>query len=268
MRLSQIWVYPVKSLAGFSADSWSLSGRGLVDDRRWMLVDGSGHFLSQRALPSMSQLQAFLPSDGLGIRDRSGAEWILEGVQARTGRECIVQIWDDQVAAVQIEAPGLTDWLRTRLGHAVELVYMPNPSRRPVDPVYAKAGELVSFADGFPYLIANETSIADLSTRCGEPVDMLRFRPNLVISGGSAWEEDQWSAVRIGAQEFLTPKPCARCGMVNVDPQSGAQGKELLQALAAFRKFGHKVIFGMNACWRDTGMGRVGVGDEVQVFYK
>lgn len=267
MVLTQIWVYPVKSLAGFTPHTWALTPRGLQYDRRWMLVDANGKFLSQRMLPRMASFDAIVADGRLLIKERNNPDnpLLLTLEEATTGDACSVTVWDDTVQALAIAEPRASEWLSSRLGQEAHLVYMPDESKRPVDPKYAHNGEQVSFADGFPYLIAQESSLNELSSRMGWSVEMRRFRPNLVISGGMPWEEDTWKEVDIGSERFLTPKPCARCVMVNVHPETAEKGQEPLRTLSQFRNVGNKVIFGMNACLQSTVSGFVSMGDKVQV---
>jgi uncharacterized protein YcbX len=141
---------------------------------------------------------------------------------------------------------------------------MPEDAVRLVDPDYASHGEVVSFADGFPYLVVSQGSLEQLSERVGEPMSAGRFRPNLVIGGCEPGAEDGWKRVRIGGAVFSLLKPCSRCEIVTINPDSGHAGKEPLATLAGYRKQGKKVLFGQNAVAQ--GRGRVRRGDAVQVL--
>lgn len=264
-RLSEIRIYPVKSLAGFSRTECTLTPQGLEDDRRWMVVDASGRFLSQRTFPDMCFLEAYIEHNGLRIHDRKGRlhDLVLSAEEARTGFLQQVQIWDDVVEALCIDKQEAGAWFSKLLGFPCTLVYMPESTRRQVDHKYAQPGDVVSFADGYPVLFALEASLTDLNSRGLGHIEMLRFRPNLIISGGTAWEEDSWRHIRVGDAAFRTPKPCARCQMITVDPHTAHVGQEPMRTLATFRTSGNKVLFGMNACWEQSSATAIRVGDQV-----
>ena len=268
MKVSSLHIYPVKSLGGFSANEWKLEARGLEHDRRWMLVDESGFFLTQRTLPELCLLEAVIQGKSLVIRDRKERqEDLILPVAAPSGENLReVQVWNDIVPALYIEPEQVSAWFSTLLGRNIYLAYMPEQSERPVDPQYAQAGDMVSFADGYPVLIALEASLEDLNARLAEPVGMERFRPNLVVEGGKPWEEDSWRAVAVGEAHFRTPKPCARCKVITIDPANAEVGVEPMRTLSAFHKQGNKTLFGMNACWEKQSGPIVRVGDSVAVL--
>ncbi len=148
------------------------------------------------------------------------------------------------------------------MGQAVRLVYMPDDSRREVDPRFALQEEVVSFADGYPFLVISEESLAELNSRLDQPVPMNRFRPNLVIRGGEAFEEDRLTSFSLGGIEFMAVKPCARCQVITIDQASAEMSKEPLKTLATYRKSGNKVLFGMNLL--HSGEGKIEVGSKLQ----
>lgn len=250
MVVKELWCYPVKSLGGYSVPEAQLTPRGFADDRRWMLVDDRGQFYTQRDYPHFAEWIAHCEGDRLSIRHRRYADRQLVLPQARpeTGSLLNVSIWEDTVAALAVSDQA-DRWLSTHLGIACRLVYMPPQSVRPIDPDYAQPGEVVSFADGFPFLITNTASLRELSRRLGRPISMNRFRPNIVIEAAAPFAEDDWQQLRIGRELFRLPKPCGRCQVVTVDQETGEKSPDVLSELARFRKRGNKVIFGMNACW-------------------
>lgn len=244
LHLATIHIHPVKSLGGFSVAEARLTDRGLEHDRRWMLVDAQGRFLSQRELPQLACLHTAPLVDGFRVTDRRDGRtielpWALQqGVVQRT------QVWSDPVDA--IAAPHeVNAWFRQRLGQPCQLVYMPDAALRPTDTQYADA--LTALSDGFPYLIISQASLDDLNARLDTPIPMDRFRPNLVIAGGESYQEDKWRTIRIGTCTFQLVKPCSRCVITTTDQRTGARGKEPLRTLATYRKHGHDVNFGMNA---------------------
>ncbi|MEO0734419.1 MAG: MOSC domain-containing protein, partial [Bacteroidota bacterium] len=219
------------------------------------------------AVPSLLCYNAEVHGDELRfVRIADGAT-VGAAAGARNGsRRIEVEVWGDQFPATLIDVPELGK-LTAELGiPGARLVYMGPQDIRPVDPRYAKAGEQVSFADGYPYLITNDASLRDLAARMGETsLDMRRFRPNIVVSGVPAWTEDSWKELQIGTHRFRLPKPCARCIMVTRAPETGEQNLRVLAELNTFRKVGNKVLFGMNACW-EGGDGDLHVGTPVEAL--
>ena len=237
--------------------------RGFTDDRRWMLVDSHGTFLSQRTHHHLSTYSARVQGeDGLVITDAAGRELSLQGVRPDKGRSVSVTVWDDTFGVPEVEAPDLGTFLGLP---GARLVYMAPHSIRPVDPRYARNKETVSFADGYPYLISSSASLAELERRIGYSVGMLRFRPNIVVDGTRPFVEDGWTRIRIGRTTMRLPKPCARCIMVTLEPKTGRKDLTVLSTLAAFRKSGNKTLFGMNALAETTGH-EIAVGDNVEVL--
>lgn len=253
--LASLHCYPVKSLGGIALQEATLTDRGLRHDRRWMLVDGTGRFLTQRELPSMACLHTTPAGDGFAVNDRRDGERLMLPWALAEGPEPWVRIWDSRVRAR--EAPSAwSAWFSDRLGCAVRLVHMPDDAQRRVDERYAQG--LTSLSDGFPYMILSQASLDDLNTRLADPVGMERFRPNLVIGGGTAHQEDGWRRVRIGAVRFTLVKPCARCIITTTDQRTGERGKEPLRTLASYRTVDNKVHFGMNAVGDASGTVKVG----------
>lgn len=244
MTVSALYVYPVKGAAGTSVEAVTVAPRGFAGDRRWMVVDADGRFMTQRTRPRMALVRPRLLPEGLRL-EAPGMEPLQVARPPADARRIEVEIWKDRVAAVPAERSAHT-WWQDFLGVDVRLVYMPPDTRRPVDPAYGRAGDQVSFADGYPVLLATEASLADLNRRLAEPVPMNRFRPNVVVRGSGAFEEDTWQAVRIGEAAFRVVKPCARCVVTTVDQSTGAPGREPLATLARFRKRDGKVFFGQN----------------------
>lgn len=269
IKLTGINIYPIKSVAGLSLDRARLEKKGFAWDRRWMLVDEQGTFISQRSDPKLTriQLEAAPDQPELILRDRIGR---LEAIRLPLARpqhsESIsVQIWDDVCTALRM-GEKYDQWFSRVLDRPCRLVFMPDAVQRPVNQNYAQPGDQVSFADGFPYLLTSEDSLRDLNQRLERPAEMQRFRANLIISGNPAWSEDSWRQFTIGNVRFRSLKPCARCTLITIDPQTGAKGAEPLKTLSTFRKKGHKVLFGINACWdyrEDAEIAEISVGDQV-----
>ena len=266
MQVAALYRYPVKSLGGQSVDHLQPAVRGFVDDRRWCFIDRRNNFMGQRRYVSLARFRAEVDGDTLRFHEVETNALVGEVAGARTGTfGTAVTVWDDTFAATLIEFPGL-DALTETLGiPGARLVYMDERASRPVDPRYARPAEEVSFADGYPYLITTTASLADLSEKVAEPLDERRFRPNIIVRTTAPFAEDDWSVLTIGNHRFRLPKPCARCIMITNDPDTGNRNPRVLAELAAYRKEGRKVLFGMNACW-EGGEGAVGVGDSVVVL--
>lgn len=264
LSLASIHVYPIKSLGGFQVDSARLTDRGLEHDRRWMLVDANGTFISQREVPTMACLHCSPFSNGFrvtDVRDDSSLDlpWTIDN-----GADRSVNVWNDGLSAIAA-APGISSWFVKKLGIDATLVFMQDGTERKVDPRYAEG--ITSFSDGFPYLIVSQASLDDLNEwiPIAERVPMDRFRPNLVIGGGGAFQEDDWREMIIGGSRFALVKPCARCAITTTDQRTGERGREPLRTLATYRRRGssnvHKVDFGMNAMC--MGHGTIDVGDPI-----
>ena len=250
MQLTGIFLYPIKSMKGISLKEWHLEKRGLKHDRRWMLVDHTGKFFSQRTLPELVFLQPSLENGHLVISDtRNSESQIAVPIDAKVGKPDLeVQIWNSQCLAINFSKE-VNSWFSSALNTDCRLVYMPDSTQRKIDPKYAEKEEIVSFADGYPYLIIGEQSLRDLNSRLEFPVDMTRFRPNLTFSGGAPYVEDSWKNFSIDNKPFRGVKPCARCIMTTIDPINAQKGKEPLKTLATYRQAGHDVLFGLNACY-------------------
>ncbi len=255
LYLASIHVYPVKSLGGFAVEEARLTDRGLEHDRRWMLVDEQGTFMTQRELATMACLHCSTLTNGFRVTDvRDGSTLDLPWTLAERAH-LKVSVWSDMVDAL-IGDGDWDDWFSAHLERPVRLVYMPDATARRTDGRYAKG--LTSLSDGFPYLIVSQASLDDLNTRLPAPIGMERFRANLVVAGGTPFQEDAWTGIRIGESSFQLVKPCARCVVITTDQRTGVRGKEPLSTLAAYRSKGKKVLFGMNAVGDGSGVLRAG----------
>lgn len=268
LELSEIWIYPVKSLGGILLQEAQVTDRGLEFDRRWLLVDESGRFLSQREYPELALFRPEIIDSFLRITHRVNLESIdipLRPVFSDATSKIEVTVWEDIVEAFEVN-PNTSEWFSKFLGFPVRLVYMPDGSERKLDPDYAITGdEITSFSDAYPFLIIGQASLDDLNGRLEVKVPMNRFRPNFVFTNGEAFEEDNWREFKIGNVPFVGVKPCDRCVMTTVDQEKGVvSGKDPLKTLAQFRNFGNKVLFGQNLI--GLGLGKVMVGDSVRVL--
>ncbi len=261
LRVSGLWRYPVKSLRGLACERLEIGPRGPVGDREWMLVDPGGRFLSQRQLPRMALVDVALTPDG--IRLSAPGRQPIDIARPRGGARVPVQIWGDACEG-EPAGPEADAWLSGYLGTPCRLVRFPSEQVRQVDRRYAREGDQVGFADGFPLLLITQASLDHLNARLEQPVDMRRFRPNLVIAGAAPHAEDQWRRLRIGELEFEVAKPCSRCPIPGIDPDTGEKAQAPLLALAQYRRGeDNKIYFGQNLLHRGEGELRLGQPVEV-----
>ncbi len=264
VTLASLHIYPVKACGGLSPAEWPVDDFGLRNDRRWMVVNLAGRFLTQREAPRLALIRPALETGGLVLRAPAMSELRLPLVPA-TQERVPVQVWGDVTEGVPV-SPEAAQWLSRYLGSLARLVWMPDDVLRLTDPRYAE-GYRVSFADGFGFLIVSEASLADLNRRLETPLPMNRFRPNLVVSGTEPFAEDGWRRIRIGGPgglELGVVKPCGRCVVTTTDQETAERGLEPLRTLATFRERDGKLMFGMNAVHRGTG--RLAMGMPVEVL--
>lgn len=258
VKLSGLFIYPIKACAGIALERAAVVERGLDADRRYMIVDRNGKFVTQRELPRLCLVHTSLDGERLTISAPGmGSLSLPRALDA--GERVPFQVWSSQGSALR-QAEG-SSWFSELVGDEMQLVYMPDDERRAVNPARARPGDLVSFADAYPLLLISEESLADLNTRLDEPLEMRRFRPNLVISGAEPYAEDRMSSLRIGNVSFRGVKRCDRCSVTTVNPETGERGKEPLRTLAQYRLEDRKVWFGMNLI--HDRQGQLTVGDLV-----
>ena len=265
MQLSALYRYPLKSARGESLTHSPLEALGLRGDRRWMLVEPeSGRFLTQRLLPQMSQLGALYDAHGGLILSAPGCADLNVALPEPEQNLRGVTVWRDSLR-VPDAGDEAAAWLSGWLGKACRLVQVPQARARQVDAAYAQPGDQVAFADGFPLLLIGQASLDDLSQRVGRPLSMLRFRPNLVVSGSAAYAEDDWRRIRIGEVEFEVAKGCSRCILTTIDPQTGERdpAREPLSTLKTYRQREGEVYFGQNLLPRGAGELQLGMTVEV-----
>jgi uncharacterized protein YcbX len=268
MRLSEINVYPIKSLGGISLKNAVIENRGLQYDRRWMLINEKNKFLTQREFPKMATISVQISEKGLQVSSDGQTLLIPFGVD--TNETASVKIWSSRCRA-NVYGNQTNEWFQDVLQTDCRLVRMHDESRRKVNYFYAvHKDDAVSFADAYPFLIIGENSLADLNSRLEKPVSMNRFRPNFVVSGAEPFAEDNWKKIKIGKCEFHVVKPCARCVITTIDQEKGIkQGVEPLKTLASFRiptrSVKRKILFGQNLIAENTGE-TLNVGDKIEVL--
>ncbi len=246
--VSQLWIYPIKSLKGISVDKAQLEKRGLRYDRRWMLVDDNNRFISQRLYPRLALIKQELSDFGISVRAPDMPVLIIPypDAQIEMYEEVEVICWDDHIKVQHINT-AIDNWFSEFLDADCQLVFMPEDSERLVDTDFAKNHEITSFSDGFPNLIICEESLQDLNSRVDIELTINRFRPNIVIKGCEPYDEDRLGHFQINGIDFYAVKPCSRCVVTTVNPETGVkESKEPLATLAKFRKKDRKVYFGQN----------------------
>lgn len=264
MRLSGIRRYPVKSCRGEDLDSAAVEPWGLAGDRRWMLVDDAGVVITAREAHDLFLVEPTITPAGLRLAVPSRPDLPdLDVVRPSGERQVPVEIWSSRLAAAP--APEATDWFSRLLDRPAHLVYLDDPTRRATSAGFSEPGDRVSFADGYPLLVATTASLEALDPE----LSMLRFRPNVVVDGAEAWAEDDWRRIRVGAVTFRAVKGCARCVMTTLDPDTGEGGKEPIATLARVRRFDGATWFGVNLI-PDLPPGAASptlrVGDDVEVL--
>jgi uncharacterized protein YcbX len=242
--LSEIWIYPVKSLGGIRLSSSKVMGKGLQYDRRFMLVDEGGMFMTQRVFPKMALFKVAMDKEQV-IVTHTGESISFPAVPSTTQETKPVQIWNDLVMANEVSSQ-ISKWFSERLDKPCKLVFFPEENPRAVDPQYKVNDEHVGLADAYPLLIIGQSSLNDLNGRLAEPLPMNRFRPNLVFTGGEPYEEDNWRNFSVGKTRFIGVKPCARCVLTTVNQDTGIKGIEPLKTLATYRSRNNKIYFGQN----------------------
>jgi hypothetical protein len=268
IHISGLFLYPIKSCRGIAVKEAQALAQGFALDRRWMLVDDQGCFMSQRTTPHMCRIQPRLNHRGFSVAYlHESIPSLHVPADASTGEKLSVSVWEDTLTAYRVSDQA-DAWFSSILRSSCHLVWMGPESHRPVDPRYAQPGDETSFSDGYPYLIAGQETLDDLNQRLvlagGQPVPMERFRPNIVLRGMAPGAEDQVASLRCGDLTFDLAKPCTRCNVTTLDTATAQFGQEPLRTLASYRRGEKGVLFGMNALLRGQGMLRV--GDEVDVI--
>ena len=257
--VTDLYVYPIKSLGGISIESSLIQERGLLHDRSWVLIDENNRFITQREIPGLVFFSTEIKESFLKVFDkRDPSDYILVDLFPQVGELVSVQIWDDTCDSILVSAEA-SNWFSAKLDMKLRLAYMPASTKRLVDPKYAKEDEVTGFSDGYPILMIGTASLEDLNSRLAQPIGMDRFRPNIVFSGGEPFEEDLIIDFIINGVMMRGVKPCARCIMTTTNQQTAERSKEPLNTLSTYRKNENKIYFGKNVLAK--GLGYINVGD-------
>ncbi len=269
MTVASIHIYPVKAGRAVDLAEAEVEPCGLAGDRRWLVIDPDGQFITQRAEPTLALVSArYVTAGSLHLSAGGQPPLTLPAPAEAGGAEMLwVSVWQSKVRAAaagdQADA-----WFSRFLGRPVRLVHLDDPTRRQVDPDFGAPEDRVSFADGYPLLLTAQGSLDALGrwlTEDGHPaVPMTRFRPSVVVAGTAPWAEDGWRRISIGAATFRVAKPCGRCVVTTIDQQTAQRGRQPLAMLGRRRRFGQQLVFGQNLIPDVTGAIRV--GDRVRVL--
>ncbi|MCF6193506.1 MAG: MOSC domain-containing protein [Kangiellaceae bacterium] len=264
VSLSEIIIYPIKSLAGISLSNSEVNLEGLKQDRMMMLVDDSGLFITQRKFPQLALLN--VASTALGIKVSMPDSSSVEIEEESFLEEKIdVRIWKDNCVAF-VASNEINLWFSQFLTISVRLIKYDHSNPRATDQEYSKPGDIVSFADGFPLLVIAQSSLDDLNRKLDIAVSMKNFRPNLVVNDSDAFAEDKWKQVKIGEVVFDAVKMCSRCIMTTVNPHNGRRSEdgEPYKTLSGYREISGKVCLGMNLIPRNKGI--LSLGESIQLI--
>lgn len=263
LQLSEIWIYPIKGLGGIRLRSSKVLEKGLEYDRRWMLVDENGVFMTQRDKPTMALFKLKIEKEELKITYSPTS--MVHSISLHPNRleksERVV-IWDDTVTAQEV-GNETSAWFSSILNLKCRLVYFPEENSRAVDPAYKVNEEHVSLADAYPFLIIGQEALNYLNSKLTETIPMNRFRPNFVFTGGEPNEEDTWRNFTIGSNRFVGVKPCARCAVPTINQETAEKGIEPTRTLATYRRNENKILFGQNLLATDHR--EVKVGDAINI---
>ena len=259
-HITQIFIYPVKSLGAIALSETQVEERGLKYDRRWMLCNEENKFITQREFKDLALFKIQFDENGFVINYSDELPFFIPFTIDGETEE--VAVWDDTCEAIEYKKGSV--WFSNMLSFPCKLFYMPNETKRKVDAKYATNNEITSFSDGYPILIVGQQSLNDLNNKLSEAITIDRFRPNLVFDGGTAFDEDQFVNFSINNVVLKGAKPCGRCEVIAIDQTTGISGKEPLKTLASYRSKNNKVLFGRNVIVHQKG--NIKVGDSISLL--
>ncbi|MBS0631771.1 MAG: MOSC domain-containing protein [Verrucomicrobia bacterium] len=271
MHVAGLFIYPVKSLRGIAVDSAEVDALGLVGDRRFLVVNEQGQFLTQRTLPRMALIEAALTDRDLILRAPHGGSCAVPRASDPAAALLTVNVWKSTGLLAEDCGVEVAVWLSEFLRTPCRLGRIGPAYARPVLKQTGRPGDVVSFADAYPFMAISEASLTDLNDRLAargeEALPMNRFRPNIVIAGCEPFAEDTWPRLRIGEITFRAGGPCARCIVTTTDQLTAERGKEPLRTLATYRRDAEDptdVNFGQNLI-HETKAGVLRIADLVTV---
>ncbi len=262
-KVSDIIIYPIKSLSGISLPKVEVTSIGLENDRKWMLIDENGQFMSQREYPQLATFKTTL-SEGHLIVSHQNAQ-IQFKLDTHTEEVKKVSVWNSQLKT-HLVSNEVSEWFSNHLNAKVDLVLMTEISKRYKRLFVPPFKTYVSLADGYPILILGTASMDHLNEKMDDPLNIDRFRANIIVETDTPHEEDDWSTFSIGSADLKVIKPCARCIVTTINQSTAALGKEPLKTLSTYRKKNNKIFFGANVVVLNEGS--FGVGDLVSTGNK
>jgi uncharacterized protein len=265
ITIESLTIYPVKSMKGVSLESSDVDLIGLKGDRRWLVVDGDGKFQTIREHIDLAQIGAEYHPNGLLLKHPKHGTCMVP-TPDKSAASCTVKVWRTEAKALPTSSEA-SAFLSGIFGRPLALLYLDDVLSRNVNPKFSTPNDHVSFADGYPILLTSDASRVDLEQRVGIDLNIKRFRANIVITGAEAWAEVNWKFIEIGAVRFRIARPCGRCIVTTLDPDTGAQNEnnEPLATLSKFHRAADgEIIFGQNLI--PDGTGHIAVGDEVTVL--
>jgi uncharacterized protein len=253
--VNALYIYPVKSLGGSFKTTWKATPSGFEYDRKWMLIDKTNRFITQREFP---QLSTFLSDvhDGM-VHVSQGTEHISWETDRVIKNHLETKVWDDPAYVQEVDKT-VDNFFSDLLGTQVRLVKQSQNISRQHFATKLNEPIPVSLADGYPFLCIGSKSIENLNAKLDFPIQTDRFRPNIVLETNTAHEEDDYDKIRIGDVPFLNLKPCARCMVININQQTSKSEKEPLATLNTYRKTDNKIFFGTNLMCMEEGYISVG----------
>jgi len=261
LTVSNIFVYPVKSCAGLALDEAQVIDTGFDHDREWMVVNDAGWFITQRQYPHLATVRPTIEGNILTL-EAPDVPPLRVPISATHTRP--VTVWSSKDLTAYDQGDAAAAWFSALLDRPCRLVRK-TPGMRPINTHYQTTGkELVGFADGYAFLLTSLASLDDLNARMERPVPITRFRPNIVVAGGTAFQEDGWKRIRIGQVTFRVIKACNRCEMINVDQQTGQRDTQPLDTLGSYRRHAKGIAFGQNLVQENEGAVRV--GDKIEIL--
>lgn len=254
MTIKSLHIYPIKGLGGIDVQEANLLERGMQYDRRWMLVDMDGVFISQRTDARLALFNCMI--DGHLNVSYQDSEINID-LDEYSSVRILTTVWEHEVHAYEVNE-SVSKWFSDMLNVECLLVRMTDDDVRYKELIKGPKQTKVSFADGYPYHIIGTASIDQLSEIIGSEIAATRFRANIIVNTTEAHEEDTWNQIDIGNAKVQVIKPCARCLVVNIDQSTAEMNKEPLKSLSTYRRVGDKVNFGANAICLIQGKIKVG----------
>ena len=271
MKITELHIYPVKSLGGISLQEARLTSKGLMYDRNWMLLDENGVFMTQRKFPKMALIQTKIKDGHLifshpyGSGKKTGSTSSIP-ILKKYGATLRSKVWNNSCEVQKVDSIG--EWFSEIFGFRCTLVFFPEKNIRTKETDNGIVQNLASLADKSPVLITNTASLEELNGRLGNKILMNRFRSNIIFTGENAYEEDGWQSVRIGETAFNTVEICGRCKLINVDHLTGEPTGQPLETLSKYRKMDREIKFGMRMTCevKKEEQPMIKIGDEIIVI--